>query len=48
MDEMTHTNETSRTTLLTSKGPKHSSDEGVFIQTNLTDFQLMTLHHNGF
>lgn len=44
MGEMTHTNET----LHTSKGPKHGSDQGVFVQTHLTDFQLMSLHHNGF
>lgn len=45
---MTHTKETARTTLFTSKGPKHVSDYSLFVSASLTDFRLMTFHHNGF
>lgn len=45
---MTRTKETARTTLFTSKGPKHISDYSLFVLASLTDFRLMTFHHNGF
>lgn len=48
MGEMTHTKERSRTTLHTPKGTERISDQGVFVQTYVTDFQLMSFHHSDF